>query len=197
VLRNGYLTYGVFNRVSKVSDAALAVWAQILRADGSARIALKDKGLDDAAIRQTLVQRFAAHGIAADRIVMLGRTSREEHLQAFGQIDISLDPFPQNGGVSTWEALYMGVPVVTRLGHTVSSRAAAAIVAAAGLPDWVAADDAAYLDIARKATPDRLAALRRDLPGMIEANCGPAAYARAVEAAYRQMWQAYCAAAAA
>ena len=96
--------------------------------------------------------------------------------------------------MSTWEALYMGVPVVTRMGQSVPTRAAAAILSATGLSDWIARDDQDYLAIATRSTPAQLQALRQDLPTLINRRCGPLAYAKAVEDAYQQMWRRYCAA---
>ncbi|MHC2280160.1 putative O-linked N-acetylglucosamine transferase (SPINDLY family) [Bradyrhizobium diazoefficiens] len=118
---------------------------------------------------------------------------------AFDKIDISLDTFPQNGGISTWESLYKGVAVVAKLGIGASSRAGASIVAAVGLGDWVAEDDDGYVEIARKfaSQPDYLAKLRAGLPAQIAAS--PAGnveiYTRELEAGYRQFWRDYCAAA--
>ena len=192
VISNGYLTYGLFNRVSKFSDAAIDVWTCILRSDVTSRLLIKDHLIDDVAIQRGLLDKFAARGIALDRISVLGATSREEHLAAFGRVDICLDPFPQGGGVSTWEALYMGVPVVAKLGNAVTKRAAGAIVSAAGMPDWVAADDDQYVDIALRATADRLTKIRHELPDLISRRCSPTAYTRAVEEGYRTMWEKYC-----
>src|SRR6202043_3323810 len=93
--------------------------------------------------------RFVAHEVAPDRIRCIGQTSRAEHIAEFANIDISLDPFPQNGGVSTWESLQAGVPVVTKLGRGTTSRLGGAIVKAVGLDDWVAEDDDSYITIAR------------------------------------------------
>lgn len=195
VLANGYITYGVFNRVSKFSDAAVAVWARILQADAAARLMIKDHTIDDESTRRMLLARFGSHGIASGRISLFGATSREDHLKAYSQVDICLDPFPQNGGISTWEALHMGVPVVTKLGTTIPSRCAGAILSAIGIMDWVANDDAQYVEIAQAATAERLKSLRVGLPGMIEERCSPTVYTRAVEDAYRTMWARYCAAA--
>jgi len=86
----------------------------------------------------------------------------------------------------------MGVPMVAKLGNGVTSRLAGAILSAVGLSDWVAADDNGYVDIALRSAPDRLARIRSELPSLIEQRCGAAAYTRAVEAAYRTMWQKYC-----
>jgi predicted O-linked N-acetylglucosamine transferase (SPINDLY family) len=193
VTSNGYLTYGVLNRISKISDDAIAVWARILQSDVTSRLLIKDKLLDDASIQRLLLERFARHGIAPARISFEGSTSREGHLAAHQRVDICLDPFPQGGGVTTFEALYMGVPVVAKLGSGVTSRLAGAILSSAGMSDWVAADDDEYVEIALKSTPERLRTIRRELPSLIEQRCSPAEYTGAVEQAYRTMWQKYCA----
>lgn len=189
---NGYVTYGVLNRVSKISDVAIAVWARILRSAVTSRLLIKDKLIDDATVQRSLLQRFAGHGITPDRICFQGSTSREGHLTAHQQVDVCLDPFPQGGGVTTWEALYMGVPVVAKLGNGMTSRVAGAILSSIGMSDWVAADDDEYVAIALRSTPDRLRTIRSELPGLIQQRCSPAEYTRAVEEAYRTMWQKYC-----
>jgi predicted O-linked N-acetylglucosamine transferase (SPINDLY family) len=189
---NGYVTYGVLNRISKISDAAIAVWARILRSDVTSRLLIKDKATDDSSVRRLLLERFAGHGIAPERMSFEASTSREAHLAAHQRVDICLDPFPQGGGVTTWEALYMGVPVVAKLGKGVSARVAGAILSAIGLTDWVATDDDQYVDIALRSAPERLRMLRRELPDLINTRCGPVAYTGAVEAAYQAMWKKFC-----
>jgi predicted O-linked N-acetylglucosamine transferase (SPINDLY family) len=82
--------------------------------------------------------------------------------------------------------------VVTKLGNGITSRVGGAILSAIGLADWVAADDGQYVEIALRSTPDRLGAIRRELPGLIDRRCSPAAYTRAVEQAYRTMWEKRC-----
>ncbi|KYG99675.1 tetratricopeptide repeat protein [Bradyrhizobium sp. DOA1] len=201
MLRNGHVTFGVFNRVNKISDEAIRVWAKVMREVPGSKIIIKHTLLDDPLVRDGLLARFVAQGIAEGNITCLGSSDRTEHLQAFANVDISLDPFPQNGGVSTWESLYAGVPVVAKLGHGASSRAGGSIVTAVGLDDWVAEDDEGYAAIACKhaAQPAYLAKLRAELPARIAAS--PAGnveiYTRQVEAGYRQFWRDYCAAAAA
>jgi predicted O-linked N-acetylglucosamine transferase (SPINDLY family) len=192
VTSNGYLTYGVFTRASRISDAVIGVWARILRSDVTSRLLIKDHLINDVSIRTRLLENFAARGIASDRICLLGSTSREEHLAAYRRIDICLDPFPHGGGVSSWEALHMGVPVVTKLGNVTSKRVSGAILSAIGMTDWVATNDDQYMEIALRSTPDRLKTIRRELPDLIDRRCGPAAYTRAVEKAYRTMWEKYC-----
>jgi predicted O-linked N-acetylglucosamine transferase (SPINDLY family) len=193
VASNGYVTYGVFNRVSKLSNAVIGVWARILRSDVTSRLLIKHQLIDDASIRRMLLEKFASHGIAPERICLLGSTSRAEHLAAYQRVDICLDPFPHGGGVSTWETLHMGVPVVTKLGNGIASRVGGAILSAIGMTDWVAADDDQYVEIALRSTPDRLRTIRHELPELIDRRCSPATYTRAVEAVYRTMWQKCCA----
>src|ERR1700753_2948124 len=86
----------------------------------------------------------------------------------------------------------MGVPMVSKLGNGVCSRAGGAILSAIGLAAWAATDDDHYVDIALLPTPDRLSTIRRQLPDLIAARCAPSIYTREVEAAYRTMWQTYC-----
>lgn len=199
MLRNGHVTFGVFNRISKISDDAIRVWSKVMREVTGSKIIIKHTLLDDPLLRDGLIARFVAQGIGEDNVICMGSTPRHEHLLAFAQVDISLDTFPQNGGVSTWESLYAGVPVVAKLGHGASSRAGGSIVAAVGLDDWVAGDDDGYAAVACKyaAQPAHLAKLRAELPARIAAS--PAGnveiYTRRVEGGYRQFWRGYCASA--
>jgi predicted O-linked N-acetylglucosamine transferase (SPINDLY family) len=199
MLHNGYVTFGVFNRIYKISDEAVRVWSKLMREVTGSRIIIKHTLLDDPLLRDSLVARLVAQGIAEENVTCLGSSPRHEHLLAFAKIDISLDTFPQNGGVSTWESLYAGVPVVAKLGNGASSRAGGSIVAAVGLNDWVAEDDEGYAAIACKyaAQPAHLAKLRADLPARIASS--PAGnveiYTQRVEAGYRQFWRDYCASA--
>ncbi|MET4219906.1 putative O-linked N-acetylglucosamine transferase (SPINDLY family) [Bradyrhizobium sp. LB7.2] len=196
MLRNGYVTFGVFNRIYKISDEAISVWSTVMREVTGSKIIIKHTLLDDPLLRGRLVARFVARGVAVENIVCLGSTSRHEHLLAFAKVDISLDTFPQNGGVSTWESLYGGVPVVAKLGNGASSRASGSIVAAVGLEGWVAEDDDGYAAIACKyaAQPAHLTKLRAELPARIAASRAGNVelYTREVEAAYRQFWRDYC-----
>jgi predicted O-linked N-acetylglucosamine transferase (SPINDLY family) len=197
VLARGYVTFGCFNRIIKISDGVLAVWADILDAVPQSRLVIKDGVLDNGSLRDALMQRAARCGIAAHRIDLLGATPRGEHLATFERVDICLDPFPQNGGVSTWEALHMGVPVVCQLGNSVPSRISGAILTSLGLNEWIARDLDEYRRIAQNhaSRPEALKTLRHQLPARIaQSQAGNIVeYTRAVEKAYRTMWQAYCA----
>jgi predicted O-linked N-acetylglucosamine transferase (SPINDLY family) len=195
-LANGFVTFGVFNRISKISDDAAEAWARILGRVPHSKLLVKHNALEDQLVRDHLLARFARHGVPADRIDLLGNTTRSDHLMALNGVDISLDPFPQNGGVSTWEALQMGVPVVAKLGGALPGRLSGGILSAVGMPQWVAdsAEDYVEIAVAHASRLDELAALRRALPGRVAATAAgnPAAYANEVAKAYRRMWQIYC-----
>jgi predicted O-linked N-acetylglucosamine transferase (SPINDLY family) len=197
MIRNGYVTFGVFNRIDKISANVVAVWSKLLQALPASRIVIKNAAMGDPYLRDGLIGRFAAHGVSQDRIKCIGATTRHAHLAAFSDIDISLDPFPQNGGISTWESLQMGVPVVAKLGTSSSSRLAAAILKAVGLEDWVADDDDGYLAIAQKyaSMAPQLEALRARLPAMLAGSeaGNVEMYTKRVEEGYRQFWRDYCA----
>lgn len=194
-LARGFITFGSFNRIGKVSDEAVAIWSKILHAAPRSRLLMKDGGLDDLSLRASLTAKFAQYGIAEDRVDFMGATPRAAHLGALKEVDIGLDPFPQNGGISTWEALHMGVPVVAKLGASIPSRLSGAILSSIGMNDWVADDVDAYQAIALKyaAMPEYLRTLRHELRARIAASAAgnSAAYTRAVEAAYRTMWETY------
>jgi protein O-GlcNAc transferase len=146
--------------------------------------------------RNAITGALAEQGVSADRVTLLGPVSRAAHFAAYGDIDIALDPFPHGGGMTSLEALWMGVPVVTAAGATISSRLAAATLTAAQLTDFIATDHRHYVELAMKKASDlaSLAELRSRLRDRL-ANTefgNPLHYARAAERQYRSMWQTWC-----
>ncbi|PWC39970.1 hypothetical protein TSO352_05160 [Azospirillum sp. TSO35-2] len=189
---DGPILFGSFNVLGKLTPAVLALWAEILAALPDSRLMLKSRGLGDPAVVDELRARFAGHGIAADRLDLVGwSASRAAHLALYDRIDIALDPFPYNGTTTTCEALWMGVPVVTLAGERHAGRVGMALLTRAGLPDLIAPDPAAYRRIALTlaADPGRRAALRTELRPRLRT--GPlgnaAALATAVEDACRRL----------
>lgn len=191
-LSKGFITFGCVNRLGKVSDTVLPVWAQLLQHLPTARLLIKAAELEDAGTGVQLLQRMAHAGIDPQRVMLRGRTSQVEHLASFAEIDIALDPFPHGGGVSTFDALWMGVPVLTLQGNTQVGRLAAGIVSAAGLADWVAGGEADYVQRACRHAADvaTLALLRHELRARLASGPvgSPPHYAAAVEAVYRKLW---------
>jgi predicted O-linked N-acetylglucosamine transferase (SPINDLY family) len=179
----GRITFASFNQLAKIDDATLRLWAAALAAMPTARLLLKRANLGDSSVVDALGARLMAHGIMADRVVFLGpRDSHVGHLAAYSEVDIALDTFPYNGTTTTCEALWMGIPVVTRVGDREVSRTGLSLLAAAGLERWAAVDDAAYVRIAVELASDisALARLRTELRGRLARSslCDGLAYAR-------------------
>ncbi|MGE0255926.1 MAG: tetratricopeptide repeat protein [Alphaproteobacteria bacterium] len=193
----GAPVFGSFNDLAKLNDAVVALWARLLARVPAARLLLKAWGLGDPAVAAATRARFAAHGIAAERILTLARVpGTRAHLDQYARIDVALDPFSYNGTTTTCEALWMGVPVVTLAGARHAARVGASLLSRLGRPQWIAADEDAYVAIAAglAADPRRLAAIRARLrPAMADAPLTAAgAFTRQLEAAYRALWRAAC-----
>jgi protein O-GlcNAc transferase len=132
--RNGHVTYGYLGRALKISPQTLAAWGEILRRVPTARLLLKCGEYDtDAVLVKQITAALGTFGVAPERIDFRGGTSRYDHLAAYGDVDISLDPFPHNGGVTTVETLLMGVPTVTLTGDSFCGRTGASLLKAFGL----------------------------------------------------------------
>ena len=187
------LTFGYFGRPERLNAGVIATWARILQALPGSRLVLNSRNFQEAAFRALFAERFAATGIEADRIAMLYTTPQPNTWAAYGEIDIALDPFPHNAGTTTIEALYQGVPVLTLAGRPSVGRFGAAILHAIGLDDWITDTADAYVAraVAAAADPPALARLRGELrPRFLASPLNDAAsLARAVEDAYRSLWE--------
>ena len=146
--------------------------------------------------RQQVVERFAHSGISATRLRFVGSQSRERYYATWQEIDIGLDPFPYGGGITTCDALSMGVPVLTLRGETAVGRGGCSILSNLDLPELIASTPAQYLEAARALASDlpRLHALRDDLPQRLKNSPlgNGADFAREVEKALGGMWRKWC-----
>ena len=196
VLEKGFITFGSFNRLAKVTDEVVAAWCQILHAVPRSRMVFKAAALAEESIAKRFSARFAQHGIDASRLELRETSPHPDMLAQYGDIDIALDTFPFNGGATTLEALWMGVPVVTIAGDTVVSRQTISALANIGLDETLAfADRDAYVQgaIALAHDHDRLKALRETIrPRMAASPLRQSeAFTRDLETLYRQMWCAF------
>lgn len=191
------LTFGSFNRQDKLHPALLARWAEILRILPEARLLIKNRALQSAAVRETLHGAFASHGIEAARVELRGPSPHADLLADYAEVDIALDTFPYNGGLTTCECLWMGVPIVALEAERMIGRQTAALLRLLGLEDWVAATPEAYVRLAveKARHPNALTSLRAKLrPGMAASPlCDATRFTRDLEQAYRAMWRRYCA----
>jgi predicted O-linked N-acetylglucosamine transferase (SPINDLY family) len=195
-LANGHVTFGCFNNLTKMNDGVVALWSRVLQAVPGSRLRLKAKQLDEASVRDSVLERFAAQGIGPGLLVLEGRTRRAEYLASYGQVDIGLDPFPFTGGTTSAESLWMGVPVLTLAGDRLVSRQGVGLMMNAGLADWVAtdADDYVARAVAHASDLPRLAALRSRLRQQVQASpiFDAQRFAPLFEAALRGMWTRWC-----
>lgn len=144
-LCNGFITFGSFQTMAKVSDAVLALWAEVMQNVPNSKMRWQSKAFGAESYRQTVKQRFTQLGIDASRVELVAFSSREDYFAAHAQIDILLDTFPFTGGTTTCEALWLGVPTLTMTGETMVARQGASLLAAAGLSDWVTESQEQYL----------------------------------------------------
>jgi protein O-GlcNAc transferase len=197
VMTSGHVTLGSFNNLTKLVPEVVDAWSQILAVLPDARLLLSWRTLVDTEQRARIHALFAAHGIEPKRIELSqGAATHAGVLGQYGRVDIALDPFPYSGGLTTLEALWMGVPVVTLPASRPVSRQSASLLSALGRNEWIAKDRDDYvrlvLDLA--ADPRRLADLRRDQRPRMAASplCDAPRFARSFEAAVREMWLTWC-----
>lgn len=188
----GYVTFGCFNNLAKLNDTVIAVWAQILAALPSSKLVLKALALGEENIRRSYRERFAIHGVTEERLIFSGFSPHAEMLAQYGSIDIALDPFPFTGGLTSCEALWMGVPIVTLAGNTLVSRQSASLLSNLNLPELATNTPLQYVAIATTLanSPERLTKLRSELRGMMAASpiCNAAKFTQELETTYRKMW---------
>jgi predicted O-linked N-acetylglucosamine transferase (SPINDLY family) len=192
-LRNGWITLGCLNNFCKVNDGVLAAWVQVLHALPRARLLLH---VHPGSVREHVAAKFQQEGIARGRVQFVGRQSKVEYLQLHNQIDIGLDPWPCNGGVTSLDALWMGVPIVTRVGETVVGRTGLSLLSNLGLADLAAWTTEEYVANVVRLAGDlpRLQELRAGLRARLRASplMNAPRFARHVEQAYRHMWRRWC-----
>lgn len=195
----GVVTFGSFNHPAKLSDAALAVWGDVLRNKPGSRLLLKYRYFADPVLQRTFQTRLAARGVAPERLVFAGHSTGEDYFKAFQEVDLMLDSWPAPGSTTTLEALSNGVPVLAMVDETpnVGGIYARSILEAVGLGDLATTSAEAFVERALDLTEDidQLDALRaRVRPGFdASAICDEAGFTRGLERAYQEMferWQA-------
>ena len=193
------ITFGCLASQYKITTEVVEAWSWILRACPQSRLVLKNAALGSVANRRFVVELFARFGIAPEQLALEGPSPHFEFLEKYGGIDLALDTFPYNGGTTTTEAIWQGVPVLTFYGDRWASRTSASILRAGGLGEFVAPDLDSHVQQAialatSPATPARLAELRRAMRDRLRQSpvCEAAAFAAAMEREYRRMWRRWC-----
>jgi|GEM_PF-311073 len=191
------ITFGCFNNLRKINDSVIALWARLLHEVAGSRLMLKNNELKIPSNAEDVIKRFAAQGIGAERLILEGPSPRAEYLASYNRVDVVLDPFPYNGGTTTVEALWMGVPVVVLRGDRFVAHMGEGILNHLGHPEWIAADANNYVTLAATLArdSDRLAQIKAHLREELLASplCDGPGFARQFEEALTQVWSAHCA----
>ncbi len=192
-LARGFLTLGCLNNPCKLTDATLRLWGSVMRALPNSRLLLMARAGRQ---RESLLRRLAAHRVAPARVNFVPYQPRAQYLSSYRDIDIGLDTFPYNGHTTSLDSLWMGVPVISRVGHTCVGRGGLSQLFQVGLSALAAETDEQFTAAAVALAADlpRLAALRAGLRRRITASPRMDAprFARNLEASYRQLWREYC-----
>ena len=194
----GAITYGSFNNMAKMSPTVIGMWSDLLHRVPASRLALKNKALAEGPARGRVIELFKQRGITEERIVMSGSIeSLEGHLSAYAHVDVALDSFPYHGTTTTFEALWMGVPVVTLTGPAHVSRVGASILSHAGLDSCIASTPGDYVAHAASwaGRAGELVLLRQQLRHRLSASplMDEPGFTRRMESAFREMWRRWCA----
>jgi protein O-GlcNAc transferase len=192
---NGYVTFGCFNNFTKVTDRVIALWARILDKVPTSRLMLEIHGLDSAEFRSEVEKRFMQLGVPLDRLILISRKKENQYV-LYNRIDIALDPFPYNGGTTSFDTLWMGVPFVTLAGTHCVSRLGVSTLTNAGLEELIAQTEDDYAEIAIKLAldPVQLKKIRSGMRERIQQSplMDAKRFTANMEQAYRAMWQRYC-----
>jgi predicted O-linked N-acetylglucosamine transferase (SPINDLY family) len=192
-LKHGYLTFGCLNNPCKMTDPTLRLWGRVMRALPNARLLLM---APRGGHGQHLLERLGAQGVDQERIRLTSFRPRADYLLSYHEIDVGLDTIPYNGHTTSLDALWMGVPVITRIGASCVGRGGLSQLFQLGLTELAADSDEDFVAAAAALAADlpRLAALRGELRTRLERSAlmNGDRFARHVEAAFRGIWREYC-----
>ncbi len=195
-LTNGHITFGCFNNLAKITAQVIATWSSILRLSPESRLVLKTHQFSDAPTCEQVLSTFGKHGILPHRLTLQGASPHRAFLNEYNGIDMVLDPFPYSGGLTTCEALWMGVPTLTFPGETFASRHSASHMSNVGLSNWLAESLSNYIELAieKSADHNRLATLRSGLRDRVKNSplCDAPRFGRNLGLALRRAWQSWC-----
>jgi len=188
--------FGSFNNAMKLSPSTTKLWAEVMQAVPKSKLLLKAPSFRDQSVQQRFVQSFAAHGVMRDRLIIRGPSGLYDMMQEYSDIDLALDPIPYNGGTTTLQALWMGVPVVSLEGHNFVSRMGTSFLQNLGQADWIANNHQMYVHIAKQLS-GRVPELRQQRQQLrdklINSPLGDIKrFVDHFEALLLQMWQLYC-----
>ncbi|MDF3822539.1 hypothetical protein P3G55_21745, partial [Leptospira sp. 96542] len=152
-LSKGFVTFGSCNNLGKLTDEVLALWGRILRTVPNSRLLIEGKNFDRPAFAAEYRARCTRLGIDGTRLELVPLNNANQYL-TYHRIDIALDPFPLVGGTTTFDVLWMGVPLITMNGDSMRSRMGLGILAHLGRHEWIARNADEYVAIAARLAND-------------------------------------------
>ena len=198
MLRKGYITFGCFNNINKLSAGIIKIWVDILNAVPNSRLILKFAQGIDSQVREYYDNLFAEHGLEnpKERLMISGWLQESEHLELYNKVDIALDTYPYNGTTTTCQTLLMGVPVITLVGSRHVSRLGLDILTRLEMQSFAAQSPEGYVEkaVALASDPEALTQLRKTMRQRLAASplCNSKLIANDIENAYRRMWRRWC-----
>ncbi|MGC9269735.1 tetratricopeptide repeat protein [Acidiphilium sp.] len=196
-LTNGYVTFGCLNNLAKLTDDSLRLWARLLERLPDARLTLRCPQFSEPNVLERFIARADGLGLASARLNLQGRAPHPMFIAAYRDIDIALDPYPYSGGLTTCEALFMGVPVITLAGDFFAARHSVSHLSNAGVEGCIATTPDEYIEraVAMAADLPALADLRARLrPQVLQSPlCDAPRFGKHLGAALRFAWHEYCA----
>ena len=152
--KKGFITFGCYQHMRKLTPAVLRLWGKISMLAPQSRFRLQGSGYTDEKIKARLLLNLATVGIPERQVTLVSGMNRLDYLKSHSEVDIILDTFPYPGGTTTCDALWMGVPTVTLAGDSMLSRQGVSLLTCAGLPEWIAQSEDAYVMIAVNKSKD-------------------------------------------
>jgi len=197
VKKNGYITFGSFNNNIKINKKVISLWAKIIKAVPDSKLLLKAAGFDEGEVRKRCLEQFASLDISEDRITLLGKEkTTREHLSLYHKIDIGLDTFPYNGTTTTFEALWMGVPVISLRGDSHRANVGTSILSNIKLCQWLAENESEYIQIAQDMASkiEQLDSLRRTMRVRMQESplMNTVEFTKQFEKKLREVWESWC-----
>jgi protein O-GlcNAc transferase len=194
--KNGFLRFGSFNFLGKITPQVVEVWAKVLGRVPGSRIMLKYRGLGEEAVCRRYLSLLTAFGVDPSRVELTPPSSYAEYLSAYREVDIALDPFPFGGAITTCDALWMGVPVIACPGETFASRHSLSHLSNVGLTETIATTLDEYVELAVSLASDlpRLSRLRAGLRERMAASalCDGKRFAANLMDLLREAWRVWC-----
>lgn len=194
--RNGYITFGCFNNLAKVTHSVIHLWARVLESVPDSHLFLKSQTLGSDSVKERITNQFAKEGISPERLLLRGASPHAEMLAEYGEMDIALDPFPFNGGLTSCEALWMGVPVITLFGNRPIARQTSGFLKTIELDGFTAKSEKEYVELAVNwsRSIDKLSEIRSSLRNKMNQSllCNGKEFTYNIESTYRKIWQEWC-----